>query len=201
MMKPNRMQKKRNLRADNRIISLAVFGGLNRIPGGITVERLAAARCRYGFTALHYAARFGHLCEIPGGATVAQLGAVRSHCDWILEYIGFPRRNAAQVFSGRTALSVAITFGHLDQVREKITLAKLLAQNDKNGRTAMSVLDELIKNGEDPVALGHNIVACPEILGHLSTTNAIHISAVRIALSRNHNLESLLQPNLLAALL
>lgn len=186
--------------SDSRIIQLATNGGLDQIYGGITVAQLARVTCLDGYTALHYAARFGHLNEIRGGATLKQLAEVKSEFDWIMEF-NVTASRAFQMFSGVTALSVAITYGHLDQIRGRVTLEDFRTASDQIGRPMMHILDELIDKGDDPAALGNNIVACSEILGLLSSENPIHVAAIRNALSRNRGLESLLSADMVAALI
>lgn len=201
-MKPSTNKPKRKQKRPSRwrLIRLATHGGLDRIRGGITAAQLARVRCLDGYTALHYAARYGHLDEIKGGVTLAQLTRVTSDFDWILEF-NVTTKPSSQIFSGSSALSVAISYGHLDQICGNIALAELRASRDTVNRTMMQILEELISKGEDPIALGNNIAACPEILGLLSAENKTHVAAVRHAMSRYRELESLLHAEMTAALL
>ena len=150
---------------------------------------------------MHYAARFGRLDEIEGGVTVAQLARVKSDTDWDYQRDAATGNYYRQAFTCLSALMAATRYGHLDQITDTVTLAKLGADEDPDGRTALGELMAMIREGEDPIDLGNNLCACPEILKHLSPGNPIHVAAVRHAIGRNRTLETLLGPEMMAALL
>jgi ankyrin repeat protein len=82
-------------------------GRLDLIPGGVTSAQLAAARNRYGQTALHLAAQSGHLDQVKD-VTVGLLASCRDG-------------------QGRSALYETAALGHLGQIQGGAAVAQLSA--------------------------------------------------------------------------
>ena len=127
-------------------------GQLNRVPGGISAEKLAKARDSGGWSALHAAARHNILDQIAGGVTIAQMARARNDEGWTALHVAAKYNSLCQIRGeltvqalekvadneGRTVLHSVVYNHRLDQLHGRITAEQLLAVRDHKGYSVLS---------------------------------------------------------------
>ena len=128
---------------------VARHGGLNRVIGGVTFERLHGLKDSHGNSALAIAAQCGHLDEILGGVTAEQLAsvgeadglsalhvtAINGHLDQINGGVMFAQLTNVADPEGNTPLHMAAMFNSLDQIKGGVTAEQLASIQNQAGQT------------------------------------------------------------------
>jgi hypothetical protein len=132
-------------------LAVAAYSGtLDRVPGGVTGETLAAARLD-GISILCLVIAQGHIGQIEGGVTAQQLAgakdmintalheaAMHGLLDRVKGGVTASQLAAARTDTGWSALHTAAQFNHLDQIRGGVTTQQLVSTKDHQGCSAFA---------------------------------------------------------------